>query len=115
MDADKIIQDLNRKFAAPLPEFYKRRIVFWYDEDREFEDQIDSLALADAKVLKLTGSNNFYAKKLLAVDDPTSNYLVYSPLSYETEEDNWLLDVELYSEEFRADQISMWMDEMQIP
>ena len=29
MDADKIMQDLNRKFAAPLPEFYKRRIVIW--------------------------------------------------------------------------------------
>ena len=79
MDADKIIQDLNRKFAAPLLEFYKRRIVVWYDEDREFEDQIDSLVLSDAKVLKLTGSNNFYAKKLLAADDPTSNYLVYQP------------------------------------
>lgn len=26
--------------------------------------------------------------------------------------DNWLLDVELYSEEFRADLISIWMDEM---
>lgn len=115
MDADKIIQDLNRKFAAPLPEFYKRRIVVWYDEDREFEDQIDSLSITGAKILKLTGSNNFYAKKLLAVDDPTGSYLVYCPLSYETEEDDWLLDVELYGEEFRADQISMWMDEMQIP
>ena len=31
MDAEKIIQDLNRRFAAPLPEFYKRRIIFWYD------------------------------------------------------------------------------------
>ena len=115
MDADKIIQDLNRKFAAPLPEFYRRRIVVWYDEDREFEEQIDSLTITGAKIVKLTGSNNFYAKKLLAVDDPTSNYLVYCPMSYETEEDDWLLDVELYGEEFRADQISMWMDEMQIP
>ena len=49
------------------------------------------------------------------MDDPTSNYLVYCPLSYDTEEDDWLLDVKLYAEEFRADQISMWMDEMQIP
>lgn len=112
MDASQIIQDLNRKFAAPLPEFYKRRIVVWYDEDREFEDQIDSLTITGAKILKLTGSNNFYAKKLLAVDDATSSYLVYCPLSYETEEDDWLLDVELYSEEFRADQISMWMDQL---
>ena len=30
MDTDKIIQDLNRRFAAPLPEFYQRRIIFWY-------------------------------------------------------------------------------------
>ena len=62
MDSSQIIQDLNRKFAAPLPEFYKRRIVVWYDEDREFEDQIDGLALLNAKILRLTGSNNFYAK-----------------------------------------------------
>ena len=39
MDTDKIIQDLNRRFAAPLPEFYQRRIIFWYDEDKEFEDR----------------------------------------------------------------------------
>ena len=38
MDTDKIIQDLNRRFAAPLPEFYQRRIIFWYDEDKEFQD-----------------------------------------------------------------------------
>lgn len=29
-----VIQDLNRRFAAPLPEFYQRRIIFWYDEDK---------------------------------------------------------------------------------
>ena len=34
MDTDKIIQDLNRRFAAPLPECYQRRIMFWYDEDK---------------------------------------------------------------------------------
>ena len=36
MDTDKAIQDLNRKFAAPLPASYQRRIIFWYDEDKEF-------------------------------------------------------------------------------
>lgn len=42
----------------------------------------------------------------------TTNYLVYSPCVYNRPDDNWLLDVELYSEEFRADLISIWMDEM---
>lgn len=115
MDGNKIIEDLNRRFEAPLPEFYPRRIVVWYDEDREFEDRIDGLAIENANVLKLTGTNNFSAKKLLAVDDPTGNYLVYRPFAYETEEDNWLLDIELYAEEFRADLVSIWMDELGTP
>ena len=115
MDSEKIIQDLNRRFAAPLPEFYKRRIVVWIDEDQEFVDKLDEITVNGAKVVALTGSNNFYVKKLLAVDDPTSNYLVYRSFDYESDEDNWLLDVELYGEEFRADLVSMWMDEMSIP
>lgn len=114
-DIDKITQELNKRFAAPLPEFYKRRIIFWYDEDREFEDKVEELVLADANVLALTGTNNFMAKKLLAVDDTTSNYLVYCPLRYEKPEDNWLINIELYSEEFRADLNSIWMDEMGLP
>ena len=102
MDTDKIIQDLNRRFAAPLPEFYQRRIIFWYDEDKEFEDKLDEVVLENAKVIALTGNNAFSVKKLLSVDDLTTNYLVYSPCVYNCPDDNWLLDVELYSEEFRA-------------
>ena len=112
MDTDKIIQDLNRRFAAPLPEFYQRRIIFWYDEDKEFEDKLDEVVLENAKVIALTGNNAFSVKKLLSVDDLSTNYLVYSPCVYNRPDDNWLLDVELYSEEFRADLISIWMDEM---
>lgn len=115
MDSDKIIQELNQRFSAPLPEFYKRRIVFWYDEDGEFQDRLDEVVLNNAKLVALTGTNNFAVKKLLAVDDTTNNYLVYCPLSYEKPEDNWLLDIELYSEEFRADMVSIWMDELDIP
>ena len=115
MDSEKIIQDLNRRYAAPLPEFYKRRIIVWIDEDAEFADKLDEITVNGAKVVALTGTNNFYVKKLLAVDDPTSNYLVYRPFAYESDEDNWLLDIELYGDEFRADLVSMWMDEMGIP
>ncbi len=112
MDTEKVIQDLNRRFAAPLPEFYQRRIIFWYDEDKEFEDKLNEVVLENAEVITLTGNNAFSVKKRLSVEDLTTNYLVYSPLSYNRPEDNWLLDVALYSESFRADLISIWMDEM---
>lgn len=115
MDSDKIMQELNQRFSAPLPEFYKRRIIFWYDEDREFQDKLDEMILNNAKLVVLTDANNFAVKKMLAVDDTRNNYLVYCPLSYERPEDNWLLDIEMYSEEFRADLISIWMEELGIP
>lgn len=31
MDAEKIVQDLNRRFAALLLEVYKCRVIFWYE------------------------------------------------------------------------------------
>ena len=100
MDANNIIQELNRRFSEPLPEFYERRIIFWYDEDREFEDKIEEITLDNAKVIILDGSNNFEVKKLLSYDDKENNYLVYDPIVHNDIEENWLLDIELYSEEF---------------
>ena len=59
MDTDKVNQELNRRFAEPLPEFYKRRIIFWHDEDREFEDRLNEIVMDNAKLIVLTGCNNF--------------------------------------------------------
>lgn len=115
MDTEKVTYDLNRRFAAPLPDYYKRRIIFWLDEDREFEDKLDEIELQNAKLVRMTGRNTFAIKKLLGRDDLYSNFLVYCPIHYKKLEDNWLLDVQLYSEEFRADLISLWMEEMHIP
>ena len=56
----------------------------------------------------------FEVKKTIAVDDTESDILLYNPIAYERPDDNWLMDVELYSEEFRADMVSIWMDELHI-
>ena len=114
MDIEQIVQELKKKFAQPLPEFYRRRIVVWYDADREFENDVDGLSLDAVRVIKLTGSNNFEVKKIIAVDDTEGDILLYNPIAYERPDDNWLMDVELYSEEFRADMVSIWMEELHI-
>lgn len=110
-----IAQSLRDRFAAPLPENYKRRIIFWQDPDGEFAGQVDELCLDGVKILKLNGKNNFAAKMLLSETDLDSNYLVYNPFSYSDIRDNWLLDIELYSEEFRADLLSIRMQELNMP
>lgn len=113
MLSETIKSRLAERFAAPLPEFHKRRIIFWHDEDGEFAEAVDELALGSVILVKLTGKNNFAVKKLLAADDLISDYLVYDPLAYEKDhKDDWLLDIKLYSEEFRADLISIQMEEL---
>lgn len=110
-----IEQTLKERFAAPLADNYNRRIIFWQDQDGEFSNLVDELCLDGVKILKLTGKNNFAAKMLLSETDTQSNYLVYNPLSYSAVQDNWLLDIELYSEEFRADLLSIRMQELNMP
>ena len=107
-----IEQTLKDRFASPLADNYTRRIIFWQDPDGEFSDLVDELCLDGVKVLKLTGKNNFAAKQILSETDTVSNYLVYNPLSYSDIRDNWLLDIELYSEEFRADLLSIRMQSL---
>ena len=106
---------LRERFSAPLPDHYVRRIIFWHDPDGEFSSYVDELQLEDVKIFRLTGTNNFAAKQLLSQTDTQSNYLVYDPLSYTDVRENWLLDIELYSEEFRADLWSIRMQELGIP
>lgn len=113
MEVESIIKQLNQKFSEPLPEFYERRIIFWNDEEKAFADKLENFELDNAKLLFLTETNNFEVKKILSKDDLTSNFLVYNPFDTNMEDD-WLLDIKLFSEEFRADQISMWMQEMNI-
>lgn len=115
MDIDNIIEKLIQQFQKPLPDFYRRRIIFWYDEENEFQEQVESMEIPGVKILVLTGNNNFQAKRILCQEDTENNYLVYSPGVRKLLEEDWLLNVKLYSEEFRADLISIWMSELNLP
>ena len=113
MAIEDIKKELEQRFAEPLDEFYKRRIIFWNDEDGEFKEEVKALALSNAKVLMLEDGTLFTSKKLLSSDDLTSNYLVYNSINVDPEHD-WFLDIKLYSDEYRADRTSRLMQEMRI-
>lgn len=113
MELESIKKQLDKKFSDPLPEFYRRRIIFWNDEDGDFKDDVMDLELEKAKVVVLESNNNFAVKRLLTSEDLDNNYLIYNPFATDLEDD-WLLDIKLFSEDFRADQLSMWMQEMNI-
>jgi uncharacterized protein (TIGR02687 family) len=100
---------LEENFNKGPSEGKKRSIVFWYDGESEFVDDIDRLELDNAKILKLTNNNSFYTKYLLEKKDSESNYLVYSPSAKPSPRDNWLLDIVKYSMEFSTDKAVLIM------
>ena len=62
MSTESIQFNLKERFDAPLLEFCQHRIIFWQDEDREFETTLDELDLPGVNIVKLTGTNNFSVK-----------------------------------------------------
>ncbi len=113
MAIEDIKNELEQRFAEPLEEFYKRRIIFWNDEDGDFKDEINDLELSNAKVLILSSDNQFESKRILSSLDSESNYLVYNPIISDPEHD-WFLDIKLYSDEYRADKTSRLMQDLHI-
>lgn len=113
MAIEDIKNELEQRFAEPLEEFYKRRIIFWNDEDGDFKDEINDLELSNAKVLILSPDNQFESKRVLSSLDLYSNYLVYNPIISNPEHD-WFLDIKLYSDEYRADKTSRLTQDLHI-
>ncbi|HBM79237.1 MAG TPA: BREX-1 system phosphatase PglZ type A [Clostridiaceae bacterium] len=114
MELNEIKKVLEESFKKGLTDGRKRNIIFWYDENREFVDDIDGLGLSDVKILKLDGNNYFYAKYKLEKADTDSNYLVYAPFAKPNPRDNYLLDVLKYSTEFTTDKATVIMRDMNI-
>lgn len=111
MDLQEIQDKLNN-----LLEGAERRIVFWYDDDAAYAEEIDQLELAGgSKVIKLTGSNNFATKLLLEHQDLNTNYLVYAPFARPEDKENSLVDIFYYSEHFYSDKLIQLMGELNIP
>lgn len=86
----------------------ERKIIFWYDSPANFKDDLTADNYDCCKVL-ICNKNEFFIKKTIEHDDPSSNFLVYIPYEKPYDPDNWLLDILMYSEEYYADTIALTM------
>ena len=115
MNLEQIKQTLEGIFRKQPPRGASRQIVFWYDAKGDFAEDVDKLQLTNAKIWRLTATNNFLTKYTIEELEPHTNFLVYSNGPRPDDHDNWLLDTLLYSSEFTADRVSMVMNELAVP
>ena len=102
LNLKQITDKLNSEFTGEV-----RKLVFWYDANAEFVDDVDTMELVNAKVLHLEPDNQFYTKYFLECVDTTTNYLVYAPFAKPAIRENHLADTIKYSKEFFADRASL--------
>lgn len=102
LNLKQIVDKLNTEFTGE-----HRKLVFWYDDQGDFAEDIDSVELTNAKVYKLTKDNQFYTKYFLEKEDTSTNYLIYAPFPKPPVTENHLEDTMLYSKRFYADRASL--------
>lgn len=112
MNLNEIKKKLEESFSKEPTEGKKRYIIFWYDEEGEFIEDIDELQLENAKVLKLKDNNAFFIKYQLEKVNTESNYLIYLPRPKPVPRENWLLDILKYSMEFSTDKAVLIMRDL---
>ena len=103
----EIIKLFGRKDASG------RKIIFWYDPPANFKDDIAGDNYDCCKVL-VCDKNEFAIKKTIEHDDPVSDYLIYIPSEKPADNENWLLDILMYSEEYYADTVALTMRRMNL-
>jgi hypothetical protein len=103
------MSDLNQIHTA-LERLFNdegQRIVFWNDPDREFLMTVPLLELDGVATLRLDEVGALEAKIRLEREEPHGRFLLYAPTEEPDYEDDWLLDIRLYSRSFRADRASI--------
>ena len=107
MNLDQLHQGLNQAFIKE-----NRRIVFWFDPERDFEDELASLSLDDINIINMSDESTFGIKLKLEMEDIDGKYLLYFPYAEPEAEKDWLLDIKLYSRCFYADRFSIIFNEL---
>ncbi len=102
---------MNRIEEALIQRFEDHRIIFWYDEKEELIDQFNEIDISKVEKIHVQG-NEFEVKYLINKVNPESKFLLYFTGAKPTNEENWLLDMELAHHVFHTDQEAMFLQEI---
>lgn len=107
MEIKQVRESLLRVFEEE-----KKRIVFWYDSEGEFEGILPALGLDGISIVRLDEIGSLALKVRLEIEDPEGRFLVYSPQPEPHLQEDWLLDIRLFSKTFHADRASVLLNEL---
>jgi uncharacterized protein (TIGR02687 family) len=107
---------MTDRITAGLLRLYEdqgHRIVFWYDAARDLRGAFEAVDIPGVTKVEIA-NNEFGLKYRMLRQEPKARFLVYKEAAEPPMEENWLLDVQLATAVFRADQVAIWLAELGI-
>jgi uncharacterized protein (TIGR02687 family) len=104
----------ERIHASLARMFDEHRLVFWYDTAHDMREAFDSFALNGVEKVEISG-NEFGLKYRMLRQEPKQRFLLYKDGPEPSMADDWLLDLQLATVVFKADQAAIWMAELGLP
>lgn len=114
MNLKEVHRILHDFFQKPLTNERKRNLVFWYDEEGEFAEDIEEIDLPGVRKWIMTENNLFATKYELEKNDPKSHFLLYANMPKPNPKEDWLYDQFRLGHEFATDKITITMRELSI-
>ena len=94
--------------------FDDHRIVFWYDAAHDMRGEFDALDIPDVTKIEIA-NNEFGLKHRMLKREPNTKFLVFHNGPEPDNSANWLLDLQLATAVFKADQAGIWLNELGLP
>ena len=99
---------LNGAFSRDTERQRTRKIIFWYDSKKEYEEFINELELDNTEIIKYD-NNSFWIRYHIENEELDKNIIIYLPFERKKGVDNDLLDLETANSDllFNPDSITM--------
>ena len=106
-----MVMDINSSLRKL---FSQNRIVFWHDKQKEMWEDFKQINIKGVEKMEIV-NNEFSIKYRILKEKPNQKFLIYkNEINDTNKEENWLLDIEFYSEIFTTDKIKIWMNELEL-
>ena len=108
-----VIEKLQEKIQQEK-ETKGRAIVFWYDAHAQVDVEELKEQLEEVEVRYVNECNFFQLKVEIELEKPNQSFLIYTDGPRPEDADNMLLDILLYSAEFKADETALLSETLQV-
>lgn len=110
-----LLELLIKDFSPERKKGRNRKIIFWYDADKEYQEFVADLEVNDSKVI-LYENNSFWIRHYIEKQETEKNIIIYFPFERRKGSKNDLLDIESANEDliFNPDAITMRLKNLKL-